>query len=154
MNSQTRLQRLCDLYARLDASTLDRDLLAEVYDEQIHFSDPLHKVEGLDALTSYFRRMYRPEVKVAFSFGQAISEDDRDFLPWQMTFCHPRLNRGDPIVLDGGSSLQWQNGYLVKHQDLFDSARMLFEHIPVIGFGIRHIRKQLQQGDQQDVRHV
>ena len=51
------LARFIGLYQQLDKQQLHR--LPEVYAEQVVFTDPAHRIEGLVALGDYFAALYQ-----------------------------------------------------------------------------------------------
>ncbi|MCY0964480.1 nuclear transport factor 2 family protein [Parathalassolituus penaei] len=141
--SHERIQRVQHLYQHLDRDSLSQPLLAMVYDQQILFSDPLHQVHGLPELHRYFERLYRSVDGIRFEYGDAISNQNRDFLPWQMHYRHPRIGGGRWITVEGGTVLEWNHHRVIRHQDLFDAGQMLYQHLPVMGTAIRWLRKRL-----------
>ena len=50
------LERFAQRFSELDASNLER--LGELYSDDIQFRDPLHQVQGLSALRTYFDQLY------------------------------------------------------------------------------------------------
>lgn len=143
MSVSTRLQAVQNLYQQLNRERLSLQLLATVYDIDVHFHDPLHDVHGLKRLYDYFVQMYASVESIRFQYGSAISDGARDFQPWVMYYRHPALAGGREIEVSGGSVLEWRHDHIVRHQDLFDAGQMLYEHVPVLGHGIRLLRRRL-----------
>ena len=56
MNSKL-LDDFCTLYQSLNKDNLDR--LKEVYSDKVLFIDPIHQVNGIEALTLYFENLYQ-----------------------------------------------------------------------------------------------
>lgn len=137
------LQRFARDFARLDAGNLDR--VGLLYADDIHFSDPLHEVHGLVELSRYFEQLYANVSELNFDFSgfDQVSEG-QGYLRWTMRYCHPRLNGGERITLEGCSLLVWNaEGKVVRHQDFFDAGALLYEHIPLLGVAIRWLRRRL-----------
>jgi outer membrane protein OmpA-like peptidoglycan-associated protein len=57
-----------DVYKRLNRETVKEGLLGELYDKNIVFVDPLHRIEGLDHLQRYFEGMYRNVDEISFNY--------------------------------------------------------------------------------------
>ncbi|WP_430460029.1 nuclear transport factor 2 family protein [Thalassolituus sp. LLYu03] len=139
----SRSQEFRRFYLALNRDTLSEDFLAGIYDRDIVFTDPLHRIEGIKALHRYFSEMYANVDSIDFSFTQHYDSANSSMERWTMTFRHPRLAGGKPIKVDGCSELHWSNGRIVRHQDFFDAGSMLYEHIPLMGWGIRKLKERL-----------
>lgn len=123
-------------FAQLDKHNLDR--LAEIYATDIHFTDPLHDVTGLDAMRHYFEQTYSNVSHIDFDFHQCDTvRQGQALLRWTMTFCHPRLNKGQEIKVEGCSCIFFQDQRVSRHIDYYDAGALLYEHIPILG-GIIH----------------
>lgn len=131
------------LYKHLNAQTVSREVLASCYGDAIVFLDPVHQVNGLDALTMYFEGMYENAARVDFDFGQMWQTEDKVFIRWQMHLEHSKLNSGNAVTVDGGSELLLNGNRIVCHQDIFDMGQMLYEHIPVLSWAIKKIKQRL-----------
>ncbi len=133
-------------YARRFA-TLDKDnlyLLGELYSDDISFADPLHEVHGLPDLHKYFAKLYANVRDLQFEF-HAFDQvrEGKGYLRWTMTYRHPRLQGGAPIVVQGCSHLLWTANKVFQHRDFFDAGALLYEHLPVIGRIIRWLKGKL-----------
>lgn len=130
-------------FASLNASNLDR--LDTLYDEQALFCDPLHRVQGLQALKQYFAEMYANVSELRFDFiaMDQVAEDE-GYLRWTMHYRHPRLAAGRMISVEGCSHLRWNAaGKVVSHRDYFDAGALLYEHLPLLGRIIRWLKGRL-----------
>lgn len=136
------VERFVSLYQRLNKDNLH--LLSEIYSEDIEFSDPLHQVSGLPALTQYFAAMYHNVASIKFDIHQVIHAQGAATLQWTMTFTHGKLNGGQPISLEGVSMLALKDK-VYRHQDFFDLGSMLYEHIPLIGSLVKRIKARASQ---------
>ncbi|WP_299801940.1 nuclear transport factor 2 family protein [uncultured Shewanella sp.] len=126
-----------ELYQRLDKDNLH--LLGQVYSDDIEFSDPLHHVSGLPALTDYFANLYHNVGSIDFEIHQVIHQADSASLKWTMRFIHPKLNAGGEITVEGISLLRF-NHKIYQHQDFFDLGTMLYEHIPLLGSLVKFVK--------------
>lgn len=140
------ISRLTTLYERFDAGLISA--LDQIYDRQVRFEDPLHKVEGLDALRQYFAGMVQGLDECGFTFNQILEqpgqgdEPDQAVLFWTMHYRHRKLKGGQQLSLDGSSHLQFRERVLF-HRDYYDAGAMLYEHLPVLGFVIGKIKARL-----------
>lgn len=126
------IERIQTTYAELGPNTVSRDLLAQLYSEDIVFVDPMHRIEGLDRLEQYFAGLYRNLADIDFQYLSTWEDDGEAMLRWEMTYSHPKIGGGKPITLPGVTYLQFDERIRL-HQDYFDSNQMLFDHLPVLG---------------------
>ena len=141
MLCQTRVQEFFDFYQKLDKNcTKD---LRQFYAEQIVFTDPLHQVQGLDALVAYFDKLYARVTSIEFEFDEPDLLGERCWCSWVMTYSHPRINGGKPVRVDGVSRLDWQDGKVIRHRDFFDAGQMLYEKLPLLGGAIRWLQGRM-----------
>lgn len=116
--------------------------LAAVYADDVIFEDPLHRVEGLAALTEYFERMYVGVESIGFEFGEVIEAPGQAMLTWTMHMTHRRLRPGEPLALPGASHIRY--GQRVHyHRDYFDAGALLYERLPLLGAVVRTIRRRV-----------
>ena len=55
--TNTLVDDFIQLYQALNKDNLH--LLAQVYDDNISFTDPMHQITGLASLTQYFAKLYK-----------------------------------------------------------------------------------------------
>lgn len=126
------VQRITQAYQELDQDSIKAGKLAELYDDNILFIDPLHRIEGLPALERYMAGMYRNVDDVSFRYLTTWEEAGEAMLRWEMEFSHPRLKNGRKITLAGVTYLQFAE-LITRHQDYFCSNQMIFDHVPLLG---------------------
>lgn len=134
------VSRLLDIYQKLSADNLD--LLAQVYSDDIVFTDPAHRLEGLDQLRAYFANLYANVNHIDFEFGDTDMFEGKGYIKWKMTLIHPRLNSGNTVVVDGLTYVEFSEK-ITFHKDYFDLGSMVYENIPVVGGVVRYIKRQL-----------
>lgn len=132
-------------YSDFDQSDLND--LAIFYAENIQFTDPLHTIEGRDNVKNYFAGMCDGLTHCRFEFLGETVGDDSAWFKWVMHYQHPKLNSGTPLNLTGASYIQFSDSAgeikITAHEDFYDMGRMVYEHIPVIGFAVNVIKQQL-----------
>lgn len=134
------LETIKSVYNQIDLENLH--LLETLYDEDVIFTDPFHKIEGLKNLKSYFEELYTNITHIHFDYSDEIVTDNKAALYWTMKFSHPKLKNGKEISVEGSSQLKWDNKILF-HRDYFDAGSMLYEHIPLLGSGIRWVKQRM-----------
>lgn len=128
-------------FAQLNKDNLRK--LDELYSEDIHFTDPLHEVQGLTNLRAYFRELYANVNELRFDFhGFDQICDGEGYLRWVMSYRHPRLASGQLIRVSGCSHLLWRDK-VYRHRDYFDAGALLYEHLPILGRVIAWLKRRL-----------
>ena len=142
MAEPAALEAFCAFFNKLDNTCTEK--LYEVYTENIIFSDPLHHIEGREALARYFSTMYENVEQCHFTYHTRQLQGQQAFVTWTMTFIHPRLAGGQAVKVEGCSALTFAtDGRVERHRDYFDVGAMLYEHLPLMGSAIRWLKKRL-----------
>ncbi|HDX8614889.1 TPA: nuclear transport factor 2 family protein [Aeromonas dhakensis] len=136
------LARFVALYQQLNRDELHR--LPEVYANEVVFTDPAHRIEGLAALTDYFAALYQRLAYCRFVITSQLQQGRQAWLGWTMTFSHPRLRGGAPVMVEGATHLEFdETGKVCLHRDYFDLGAMLYEQLPLLGSVVRTIKGRL-----------
>jgi hypothetical protein len=134
------VDRFQALYRDLDKDHLH--LLGDVYAPDVVFIDPVHRVEGIEPLTGYFRRMYEGVAEIRFDFEDVLAGSDRAFLSWTMHLRHRRFRPAETLCLPGASHIRF-GGHVHFHRDYFDLGAMIYERVPLLGGTVRAIKNRL-----------
>ncbi|MCB9026532.1 MAG: nuclear transport factor 2 family protein [Bdellovibrionaceae bacterium] len=143
MKNANALNNFINFYENFNLK--DKAVFDEIYDQSIFFADPFHKVNGNTNLFVYFSKLMKKVSTCRFSIEDIIQnspEKPSAILSWKMFFCHPKLNGGKEIVVEGVTHLKF--GQKVTYQrDYFDSSQLIYHHIPIIGFVIKFIERRI-----------
>lgn len=139
--NSTLLENFMSTYLQLDKTNLE--LLDKIYRDDIVFTDPLHRIEGLANLKNYFSYMYDNVQSIHFDYESQICTDNEASIQWLMTFRHKKLNNAKSIEVNGSSHLRFDDK-VYYHRDYFDAGQMLYEHIPLVRRLISFIKKRAQ----------
>lgn len=134
------LEGFVSVYKQLSTDNLH--LLANVYDEDVVFIDPMHQIEGFDALSRYFESLYSNLSSCAFNITHFFVAEQQAAVYWQMTFSHRKLNKGKPVTVEGHSHIKGANGRVIYHRDYLDVGAMFYEHVPIVGSLVRLLKKR------------
>ncbi len=141
MDDDPTLEAFCTFYNKLDkSSTKD---LPEVYTADVRFSDPLHRIEGIDALIDYFDALYANVDSCHFDFAERQRCGDRAFVTWTLHLVHPKLAGGRKVQVPGCSRLHFRDNRVCDHRDYFDVGALLYEQVPILGSVIRRLKARL-----------
>ncbi|MEH6452013.1 MAG: nuclear transport factor 2 family protein [Psychromonas sp.] len=138
MNKQL-IDEFCQLYQSLGKDNLD--LLAQVYRQDIAFIDPIHQINGLDALTTYFNHLYQNMISCQFNIEYVIVDDKQASIIWTMHYQHSKINAGKSISVNGSSFLKYDEK-IYYHRDYFDVGQMLYEQLPLLSSVITMVKKR------------
>lgn len=128
------------LYREFDANKAA--LIHELYDDQVVFADPIHKISGVSALVQYFSHIGQGLNYCQFEFFDTCAVDDCAWLKWRMAFSHPRLGSGKRIEVLGATELR-RTDKIYSHTDFYDMGAMVYEHVPVLGFAAKKLKQRL-----------
>ncbi|HET9484151.1 MAG TPA: nuclear transport factor 2 family protein [Xanthomonadales bacterium] len=138
------IERFKAFFATFACDKVQR-LLDQTYAPDVWFNDTLKEIEGREALRPYLEHSAsavddcRVEVKDVVSNGQGDY-----YVRWSMMIKFKRFKRGQETWSIGMSHLRFDaNGLVVLHQDFWNAADGLFQHVPVLGGMIRWIKKQV-----------
>lgn len=140
MSNNALISDFLKLYNQLDKSNLE--LLAHVYGDNIVFEDPLHKIEGLPALTDYFANMYENLNQGQFDIHTSFEQNNKASVYWVMTFSHKKIKQGQKLKVSGNTYLEFENGKVIYHRDYFDAGEMIYQHLPVFSTVINLIKRR------------
>lgn len=121
------------------------EVLEELYDQQVHFQDPLTDVKGMSELISYYKHAYSKVKQIRFDFHEMHQAGDTVTGEWNMTLSVSGLNGGNPYTVHGVSVLTFSkdSGRVIRHRDYVDIGEMVYERVPVVGSAIRAIKSRL-----------
>ena len=142
-NAANGLKRFTDLFADLSAPRI-RERARDVYAPDVFFNDTLKTVRGIDALEAYLVDSAEAVESCHVEVEDVAASGANYYVRWVMDIRFKRFAKGQTTRSIGMSHLRFDaEGKIVLHQDYWDSASGLFEHIPLLGFGIRKIKARV-----------
>lgn len=139
MNKPAALQRFKTVFNELNTRELHR--LEEIYTPDVRFIDPVHELNGLDAVRGYYRNLYEGVLSCRFDYDDEIVQNDRAAIVWTMHFEHQRFRKQGAMQLTGVSHLRFGD-HVYYHHDYFDMGAFIYERIPVLSTMIRAIKRR------------
>lgn len=120
-------------------------LLDSTYAEDVWFDDTLKTVEGRGALGHYLRESAAAVEDCRVEIDDETSNARGDYyLRWRMMIRFRRFARGRDTWSIGMSHLRFNGeGLVLMQQDYWNAASGLYQHIPLLGAGIRAIQRRL-----------
>jgi len=120
-------------------------LIERTYAPDVYFNDTLKAVRGRPALRDYMVDSAQGAAECRVLFDEvtrtAVGEHH---LRWRMMIRFKRFAGGRETWSIGMSHIRLdEHGLVVYHQDYWNAADGLFQHIPILGTAIRAIKKRL-----------
>jgi hypothetical protein len=125
------LENFLSVYERLSVDNLS--LLNNIYHDDVIFTDPILRIEGLEKLNAHFANLYENLSSCIFRIDNVIAEFDQAAIYWQMTYQHEKLSNGKPVVVYGNSHIKGDGDKVYYHRDYLDLGAMLYEQLPIFG---------------------
>lgn len=121
-----------------------RARVREVYAADAFFNDTLKTLHGVDAIEAYVVRSAQAAESVTTIFEDMAESNGDYYLRWVMDIRFKKFRRGETTRTIGITHLRFNpQGKVVLHQDYWDSAAGLYQHVPVVGGMIRFIQRRL-----------
>jgi ketosteroid isomerase-like protein len=130
-----------EFFNGVNKDTMDR--LDTFYAPDVLFEDPVSEIRGVAGIRAYYARLYENLISIRFEFAKEVGEGDEVFAPWVMHLRHKAVAGGREIVVPGASHIRFKDGRAVFHRDYFDMGAFVYEHVPVIGAGVRYVKKKV-----------
>lgn len=140
-DEQAAIARFKDLFSVLSTENV-RNKAREVYAENAYFNDTLKTVIGAEAIEAYLLESARRTAAISVRFDDTVGENGEYYFRWTMSV---RFEEDSESIRSiGMTHIRFnENGKVVLHQDYWDAASGLFEHLPVIGGLIRFVKGRL-----------
>jgi hypothetical protein len=144
---EPELDRLTRRFSQLFSSLTNTnvgDLVGEVYADDAYLNDNLKEVRGIDEIREYLIESGQAVHSCRVRLDDLAQSKANYYVRWTMEIKFKSLKKGQVCRSQGISHLRFdQNGKITYHQDYWDSAGGLFEHIPVLGLLLRIVKRRL-----------
>jgi len=118
--------------------------LTTLYHLEAELTDPFGKHQGLFAIESYFTQLLSNVKHCHFAINSLIHNDHQFTVTWTMSWSHPRISGGKTLLLEGCSIVEIESELIIRQRDYYDAGEMLYEHIPLLGWAIRQVKRRLR----------
>jgi hypothetical protein len=137
------VDRFRQFLSHLDEKTA-REETEKVYAPDAYLNDTLKTVRGAPAIRDYFIKTARGLDSMSVRFDDLAVSGGNYYFRWTMETRMKKLARGKTVRTIGVTLVRFdREGRVIMHQDFWDSAQGVWEHVPVIGTVIRRIRSSL-----------
>jgi hypothetical protein len=140
---QAGIRRFEDFLAHLDQKTA-RDETEKVYAPDAYLNDTLKTIHGAPAIRDYFIKTAKGLDSMTVTFDDVAASGRNYYFRWTMDTRMKNLARGKTVRTIGITMVRFDSeGRVILHQDFWDSAQGVWEHVPVMGAVIRWIRTKI-----------
>lgn len=130
-------------FGDLREELIKKDIRA-VYAPEVRFNDTLKSIKGVDPLEHYLIETARSVESCKVEIDEVLTSPSGVYVRWRMGIRFKKFRKGTTQESIGMTHLRFdKEGRVVYHQDYWDSGANLFEKIPVLGLGIRAVKRRL-----------
>jgi SnoaL-like protein len=136
-------RRTTEFFSALNGDNLP--LIDTFYDQAVEFSDPLGRGSDRLQLHRHYGRIFKHISRMRYEFGPVTAAGGQVSTQWNLFFHHAKLNGGREIALRGATWLEFGGAEdkVIRFHEYFDVGELAYEHLPVLGFIIRKVKKSL-----------
>lgn len=137
------LKRFADFFGDFAPGRVAR-LLDATYAPDVYFNDNLKAIHGSAELARYLDESAGGVEDCRVTIEDVTRNKDGDYLVrWKMLIRFRKFARGRDTWTVGITHLRFAtDGRVAYHQDYWDSALGIYQHIPLLGAGIRAIKRR------------
>ncbi len=118
--------------------------LSSVYAPDAWLDDTIKSLHGLDAIEAYMAESAGGAESCSVEPEDWTRKGPDFYMRWKMHVRFKKLKKGETTSTLGVTHLRFNvDGKVAYHQDYWDSARGIWEHVPVLGWAIRKIKAGL-----------
>lgn len=113
----------------------------KVYATDAYLNDTLTTKRGAEAIETYFLATAQNAESITVVFEDVAESNGDYYFRWVMDTRLKKLRKGETIRTIGITHIRFnEQGQVVLHQDFWDSASEVYEHVPGVGRMIRWIK--------------
>ncbi|MBV8875340.1 MULTISPECIES: nuclear transport factor 2 family protein [unclassified Phytobacter] len=139
---QSVIDRFIHYYAELDSQP--PSALSALYHPDAVLQDPFGEHHGFVAIHRYFTHLLANVEQCRFSIDPPLCDGQRFAVTWTMHWSHPHIRGNEPLTLPGCSVVEVQGEHVLHQRDFYDAGEMLYEHLPVLGWAVRGVKKRVR----------
>jgi limonene-1,2-epoxide hydrolase len=121
-----------------------KESIRDVYAPDAWLNDTVKSLRGVDAIEHYLVETARSVESCKVDIDEVIPAPSGVYVRWRMHIRFKKFKRGETHSSIGVTLLRFdKEGRVAYHQDYWDSGSNLFEKVPVLGAGIRAVKRRL-----------
>lgn len=140
---QVAIDRFRGFLSHLDEKTAREDT-EKVYAPGAFLNDTLRTLHGAPAIRDYFIKTAKGLESMTVTFDDVAVSGGNYYFRWTMDTRMKHLAKGKTIRTIGMTLVRFDpQGRVLLHQDFWDSAQGVWDHVPVLGTVIRWIQSRI-----------
>ena len=137
------ISRFESFLSHLDEKTA-RDETEKVYAPDAFLNDTLKTLHGSPSIRDYFIKTAQGLESMTVTFDDLAVSGKNYYFRWTMETRMKHLARGKTVTTIGVTLVRFDpKGRVLVHQDFWDSAQGVWDHVPVLGTVIRWIQSKI-----------
>ena len=142
-SERAAINRFENFLAHLDEKTAREDT-EKVYAPDAFLNDTLKTLHGSPAIRDYFIKTAQGLDSMTVTFDDLAVSGKNYYFRWTMETRMKHLARGKTIRTIGVTLVRFDpQGRVLIHQDFWDSAQGVWDHVPILGTVIRWIQAKI-----------
>ncbi len=138
-SARTAVGGFAGLYGDLSPSNVSANA-RKVYAPGAWFNDTIATEAGIDAIEKYLLKTAEGAEAVSAKINDVAVSGSDCYVRWTMEIRAKNLAGGQPIITEGVSQLRFDDeGRIVLHQDFWNPATGIYQHLPLLGPAIRFV---------------
>ena len=138
-SARAAVGKFAGLYGDLSVPNVTANVRG-VYAADAWFNDTIATEVGIDAIEKYLLKTAEGAEKVSAKINDVAISGSDCYVRWTMEIRTKNLAGGKPIVTEGVSQLRFdEQGRIVLHQDFWNPATGIYQHLPLLGPAIRFV---------------
>lgn len=138
------IEEFCSIYR--DLTKISSSDLQRIYTDNVEFVDPITTHYGLGEVQQYFANLKDAATSCEFTIYDVMYCTDNPagishVLNWKMKLVLKKPNKC--VFLSGTTQLKENEDGFYYHRDFYDLGEMVYEHIPVLGWCVKAIKRKL-----------
>lgn len=137
--ARAAIGKFAGLYGDLSVPNVTANV-RDVYAPDAWFNDTIATEVGIAAIEKYLLRTAEGAEAVQAKINDVAVSGSDCYVRWTMEIRTKNLAGGKPIVTEGVSQLRFdRDGRIVLHQDFWNPATGIYQHLPLLGPAIRFV---------------
>lgn len=138
-SARVAVEGFAGLYGDLTISNVTANT-RKVYASDAWFNDTIATEVGIAAIEKYLLRTAEGADVVSADINDVAVSGSDCYVRWTMEIRTKNLAGGRPVVTEGVSQLRFdREGRIVLHQDFWNPATGIYQHLPLLGPAIRFV---------------
>lgn len=145
LDGRRAVSRFESLYGDLSPENVTANA-RKTYAPEAWFNDTIATEIGIDAIEKYLLKTAEGTESVQAKVNDVAVSGADCYVRWTMVVRAKGLAGGQPVTTEGVSHLRFdKEGRIVLHQDFWNPADGIYQHLPLLGPAIRYVNRLMSK---------